>query len=215
MTPIERNFYESIERLGSELDRFDWENPVQYGTWLRQTVGLVRHTTRFICLAAGRTAIEDRNAHYMWIEHLKGELNHDLVAIRDLHAMGYDETQIPVFSPTQKLIDAQYEWINSGDPIALNGYALLLEGLACLIAPRVLDRLQKVYSKKQVTFLSLHAKVDQDHYPEGLAFLKTLPLAQQELVQKSLLQAEELYAAILAEAVQWSAKQSGRYPASA
>ena len=208
MTDIEKSFYDSIERLGSQLDRVEWESPTHYAAWLRQTVGLVRHTTRFICLAAAKTDIDDRAAHYMWIEHLRGELNHDLVAIRDLKAMGYEPDRIPLFTSTQKMIDAQYDWINSGHPVALNGYALLLEGLACLIAPRVLERLQKVRNKNQVTFLSLHAKVDQDHYPDGLAFLNTLSKAQLEPVQKNLLQAEALYAAILKEAALWGAEHS-------
>ena len=45
---------ECVERIGSSVQAFPWENNVAYGCWLAQTYYFVRHTTSFLALTASR-----------------------------------------------------------------------------------------------------------------------------------------------------------------
>lgn len=210
MKSLEKQFRTSVDVTAEAIEAFNWESNVHYAGWLRQTIGMVRHTTRLLCLAAGNTPMSSRDAHYYWIEHLRGELHHDLVAIKDLTALGYNENDIPLQKSAEEIVLNQYRWIQEHDPISLNGYALLLEGLACDVAPRVITRLEAVHSKDKMKFLNLHAKVDQDHFAEGLEFIRSITPAQAALVQENLLQTQNLYIAFLSEVSAWADRQADK-----
>lgn len=205
---LEQKFQAEVDALKPTLMEFPWENKQVYGAWLRQTVGLVRHTTRFICLAAANTPMEEREAHYEWIHHLKGELNHDLVALKDLENLKLTEASIPLMWPAEQIVQNQYYWLQNHNPSSLLGYALLLEGLACHVAPGILEKMAPHYSKSETAFLRLHANVDQDHYAEGLEFLAKIAPDTRQLIEENLVQSARLYNDMLAEAAKWARIQN-------
>lgn len=198
---MEKLFMNAVEGLRGKSQEIQWEKPEVYAYWVRQTLAMVRHTTRLICLAAAETPLDQREAHYEWIHHLKGETNHDLVAANDLKALGYGEQEIPTHWAAEQIVQNQYYFLRNESPMSLCGYSLLLEGLACHLAPPLISRLEKTYHKNQMQFLRLHALVDQDHFAEGVEFLSKVPNLPIPAITKNLEQTKVLYSAILDEGI--------------
>lgn len=170
-------FEKHIAEAARALDGFPWESQDAYALWLSQTYYLVRHTTRFLALAAARAPIGERELHYGFVHHLKEESHHDLPLIKDLKALGSSPEQFPVLPETRMIIHNQYYWLEHGSVHSLSGYALLLEGLSVRCIPEMLKRLSAAGLGKATTFLKLHMEVDQEHFKEGTSALEHVPQA--------------------------------------
>lgn len=166
-----------IRQISASFPEIAWENPDVYANWLAQQYFLVRHTTRFVALAAGKMPIGNRDAHYEMIHHLKGETNHDLLLLKDLKALGRDISEFTEDVETRLICNNQYYWLENGHPLAMLGYALMLEGFSIMVVPDVLKRILKTPSAKATAFLKLHTDSDEDHYPEGIENLGKAPEA--------------------------------------
>lgn len=210
MSGLSKLFHEIVDSFEVPFKNVEWENKETYGFWLTQQTALVRHTTRYICLAAARTPISDRPQHNEWLHHLKGELNHDLVALKDLENLGYSENSFPLLKETLLIRQSQYYWLQNHNPVSLCGYSLLLEGLACKLAPVVIKRLSTKMKKDQYAFLSLHANVDVAHFKEGLEFISHKEGESSELIRCNLEQSAFLYKSLLSEVARGAAHPSNR-----
>lgn len=203
------SFDKEVQAMTSRIPDVPWENPVAYAEWLAQTYFLVRHTTRFVALAAGRTAVEDRETHYAMVHHLKEEANHDLVALRDIKALDDSIENHVEFPETRLIRNNQYYWIENGHPMALNGYALLLEGLSVKMGPAILERLKNSPNKDATAFLKLHVEVDQDHYADGLEHLVKAPEPIMRQIFANLEESSLLYIRMLERCIE-TAKKAGK-----
>ncbi|MGE5084655.1 MAG: iron-containing redox enzyme family protein [Bacillota bacterium] len=188
---------EEVTIIGNMFKASPWEDKNFYGMWLTQTYNLVRHTTKLLCLAAAEIPAENREHHYTMIHHLQEELNHDLMALKDLQALGFDTHTFPEFPETEAIHQLQYYWVEREHPLALCGYAFMLEGAAKFWGPDILKNIEPKYGKNATVFLRVHAVVDQDHYEDSQKFLKTLTDDERSYIAKNLKQSAWLYRSLI------------------
>lgn len=181
-----------VDEISERLMALPLEQKETYACWLAQTYFIVRHSTRFLTLAASNIPIENRNLHYNMIHHLKEELNHDLVAISDLKELGYSPFDFAELTPTSLLYQTQYFWLNYRPVTSLMGYALLLEGLASKYGPAILARVS-CHGKRSTAFLKLHCEVDKDHFQDGLKSLESVAPSDWPDIKKNVEQSGRLY----------------------
>jgi hypothetical protein len=116
--------------------------------------------------------------------------------LKDMLTQGYEPQDEPM-PEVRALIGSQYYDIQKNGPDALLGYALLLEGLSCRQCNKVTERVEKVHGGRS-TYLRLHGKVDEDHYPQGLKRVEAMPADRQKVVLDNLHMSAKLYTHILA-----------------
>jgi hypothetical protein len=174
LAQVQAAFHESVEMLGKALVAFPWTDKNAYATWLGQTYYLVRHTTRLICVSAGKCALEDQELHDKSVWHLKEEWKHDDIALADLRFLGYDIAQIPELPQATAIYHSQYYYLDRFGPYAVLGYSYMLEGLAALKGAEVTAILTKAFGPKSCRFLKVHAEEDEGHVQAGLTFLEKL-----------------------------------------
>lgn len=184
---------QEIKILGSKVMDCPWESEEFYKGWLAQTYYLIRHTTKFLALSAARIPVDDRANHYFMLHHIEEEANHDFMPLKDLENLGARPDQYRELPETEMIHQLQYYWIQFQHPLALCGYAFILEGAAKFFGPQLLERLEKTYGKKSTVHLRVHAVVDQDHYDEGRKFLETLDDTACEAIARNLKQSTLLY----------------------
>lgn len=182
-----------IKKLGETLQHSPWDKKEFYKGWLAQTYYLIRHTTKFLALSAARLPVDERNHHYVMLHHIEGELNHDFMPLKDLQNLGGNIQDYRELPETEMIRQLQYYWIEFENPLALCGYAFLLEGAAKYYGPSLLEMLEKNYGKAATVHLRVHAVVDQDHYEEGKKFLEGLSEKDCEVIAKNLQQSSLLY----------------------
>lgn len=182
-----------IREISASFPEINWEDPEVYANWLAQQYYLVRHTTRFVSLGAGRMPVDNREGHQVMLHHLKGEINHDALLLRDIKTLGRDISEFTEDIETRLLCNNQYYWLDHGHPLVMNGYALMLEGFSIMVVPDVLKRLMASPYAKATSFLKLHTDSDEDHYPDGIKNLEKLPEAIMTDILANLEQSWYLY----------------------
>ena len=193
---MKKTFAEVLDGAAETIEDFPWHDRKAYCHWLSQTYYLVRHTSRLLCLAAGQTLIDDDATHHAFIQHLKEELRHDLPLLKDLKALGHTPSEFEELPETQLLINNQYFWLNSGHAHALQGYALLLEGLSLHCIPHMKSELEKAGFGHATSFIKLHYESDETHYPEGLERASLLTASSHPEILANLKQSAFLYRSI-------------------
>lgn len=194
---IKSAIQDEINTLGNKMVDAPWHDPEFYKMWLAQTHYLIRHTTKLLALAAAYVKVENRDHHYVMLEHIKGELHHDLMPLKDLKDFGAHISEFPELPETEMIHQLQYYWIAHENPLSLCGYAFLLEGAAKFFGPQLLKNLQEKYGSKGSLFLKVHVTVDQDHYEEGSQFLNTLNLEECRYILRNMQQSNILYSRMI------------------
>jgi len=194
---LKNAFHLYVDDLVKNLESFPWENKKAYSYWLAQTYYFVRHTTVLLALTAAKFGNSNRDRQYSALKHIREELNHDLLPLEDLKALGTSIDQIPELPETSAFYQSQYYFVTYVHPIALYGYALALEGLAAKKGPDLYEILKKSYGEKGTKFIKLHAVVDQDHFEEGLEDFKDITDVEAESVIRNLTQSAYLYRMML------------------
>jgi Iron-containing redox enzyme len=205
---IQKLFDEKVDLIGEALLRYPWDNESAYANWLAQTYHFVRHTTTMIAMSAARFGVHDRPGHYQMIHHLREESGHDLLLVKDLENLGWKIEQFPPLAETRLFYQNQYYMINHETPVSHAGYALMLEGLAAVVAPNIYPKLAKLYGQDTCEFLHTHLTVDQEHYGDGTKELAHLSPSQVESVLRNLEESSLLYTMILERAAR-AADQTG------
>lgn len=188
---------EEIKILGDKMVHAPWGELEFYKSWLAQTYYLIRHTTKLLALSAAHLPVDGRDNHYTMLHHIEGELNHDLMPVKDLQDFGASVEQFPELPETEMIHQLQYYWIQYEHPLSLCGYAFLLEGAAKFFGPKLLELLEQQYGKKGSLFLRVHVTVDQDHYEEGAKFLETLSEKEYAFIVKNMKQSRLLYSRMI------------------
>lgn len=194
---LDKAFQLYVDDLAEQLIHFPWENKEAYAYWLAQTYYFVRHTTVLLALSAAKFGNKNRPKQYATFKHIREELNHDLIPLEDLKALGTSIDQIPELEETSAFYQSQYYFIDYVHPIALYGYALALEGLAAKKGPALYEILNRHYGKDATKFVKLHAIVDQDHFEQGLEDFKDVSGEEAQYVIQNLHQSSRMYYNIL------------------
>ena len=198
---------DSINSLSRSFADFPWENKEAYAQWLAQTYYFVRHTTTFLALVAAHYGPDHRANQYHTLKHLREEMNHDLLALEDLKALGYSIDQFPELPQTAAFYQTQYYFIEYHGPSTLLGYQMCLEGIAANEAGQIAQTLNKTYGPKPTRFMKSHSAADQEHIVEGFEGLSKVSPSEAELIAKNTKQSEYLYKALLNGILEASKKQ--------
>lgn len=142
----------------------------QYLACLKNMHRYVRQTTRHLARAIAHS--EDRRLRNHFIEHLKGEINHELSIERDLKQLGVDpeyviEHSVPS-TATREFMAVQESAIGFyQDPVILMACPLAAEGVTAHIDDHFLDILAKTVGswgvekpERAIGFLHSHTHTD-------------------------------------------------------
>ena len=170
-----------------------WFRAVQDGTLTKEqyiyTLGnlhqFVRWTTRLIGRAVSHST--DRRLRNKWVEHLRGEVDHELIIERDLAALGADveyvvSSMVPSVE-TQQFMVSQESMIGfHADPVRFEAPPFVAEGYAAHLDQKFIDALRStargwgIENPKQVTaFYASHIDFDggyDGHWELGRNMLK-------------------------------------------
>lgn len=196
MNNLEVLFQKRIDVLEEKILSYPFENKEMYCKWLSQQFYLVENSTRYLALSASKIATQAREEFSDWAHHLNEELDHDALVLKDLKKLNYEQRD-PILPITRAIVATQYYDIERYGANALLGYALMLEGLSCRVCEVLANRVEAAHGKGSAVYLRLHASVDQEHFPEGLAKIRTLPESQAQIVAMNLETMFELYVGML------------------
>ncbi len=206
MSSITVCYKQEINKAGSLTEDFPWENPKVYATWLAQTYFYVCHSTRLLCLAGAHLPLAMQKSHLRFLDHMKEERSHEILAERDMKALGLEVQGFKEFSLTSAFYQSQYFRVQHHSPFALFGYIIFLEGVAAELGPRVFPRLEKAHGAKAASFVKVHAQEDQTHIVSALNELESMPSQLQPLVVDNLRFSADLYARIMSQCVEEAAR---------
>lgn len=188
---MKKIFDDKILQVAKMIDSMNFENKQEYCRWMNQQYYLVQNSSRYLALAASRVPVGESSDFRGWAHHLNEEIDHDLCLITDMKSLGWTHLE-PIYPEVRAIIAAQYYDLEVKGPDSLYGYALLLEGLSVLKCADLYKKVEQAHGKK-ATFLRLHATVDQDHYPEGIAKVESLSSEKQTVVLDNLSMMSSLY----------------------
>lgn len=116
--------------------------------------------------------------------HLKEERDHDVWALDDLEAAGFDRDavlrQMPL-PPVARLAGAQRYWVEHHHPVTLLGCIMVLESFPP--SEEVIDSIRDSSGLPEVAFRTfrLHGRVDPYHSAEVREVIDRLPLTQRDV----------------------------------
>ncbi|HEX2929105.1 MAG TPA: iron-containing redox enzyme family protein [Candidatus Binatia bacterium] len=139
-----------------------------YLAYLRETYHLVKHTPKYLTIAADRLAAKDERLSAYFRNFSLEETGHELLCIRDIHALGEDVDNILSGDPgpgTWGIVTQCYFWATEGNPVALLGDAFATEELGVASGLDVARLLQANYGipRQATNFLRVHGSEDKGH----------------------------------------------------
>lgn len=203
---VERAFQKASEQMIAAIDEFPWESEVAYANWLGQTYYLVRHTTRFLTLSAGKMSIEQEPFHQFFLHHLKEESGHEMLAYNDLKAMHWKIEDVPETMQAQLMLQCQYHWLNQS-PFAHFGFFWCLEKLSVERGQAAMARIKKAHGPECMSFLELHSVEDIGHVVSIHERVKNIPEEHYPSLILNIEQTGYLYDKMLSELASKSMKK--------
>jgi pyrroloquinoline quinone (PQQ) biosynthesis protein C len=148
---------------GGDLTRF------HYLAYLRETYHLIKHTPKYLTIAANRVAENDERLANYFRNFSREETGHELLCIRDIHALGENADDILSGDPKPGvwgMVTQCYFWASQGNPIALLGDAFATEELGFARSLEVAKLLETNYSipRQATNFLRVHGSEDKEHF---------------------------------------------------
>ena len=144
--------------------------------YLTQVYHYAVHTPRHQALVG--VNMNNTNFKYMQycFEHALEETGHELMALKDINALGYpitEENMPPQLPSTQLLIAFLYKEAQSKHPIHHLGYGFWSEN-ACPFINEFMQSLMAAMQlgKNQMTFYSSHVTIDEHHASEVREIIK-------------------------------------------
>jgi len=147
---------------GGDLTRF------HYLAYLRETYHLVKHTPKYLTIAANRVAENDKQLSAYFRKFCLEETGHELLCIRDIDALGENVDTIISGDPNPGvwgIVTQCYFWATQGNAVALLGDAFATEELGVARGVEVARLLETNYSipRQATNFLRLHGSEDKEH----------------------------------------------------
>lgn len=187
----------NLDLITDAVAAFPWANKAAYAEFLAQTYYYVKHSTRLLALAAGMIKPGNRKAFDRYVKHIGEERNHELLARRDLEALGFDLDRMSEMPATRLLWEPQYYKVLHQSPMALMGYILPLEALAANEGGNVVRALEESYGQKCLNFLRLHGEEDIKHVKDAIALVESLADEELRLVGENIDQTVVAYSSWL------------------
>jgi pyrroloquinoline quinone (PQQ) biosynthesis protein C len=142
-----------------------------YLAYLRETYHLVKHTPKYLTIAADRVAETDERLSAYFRKFSGEETGHELLCVKDIKALGQNAEEILASEPNPGawgMITQCYFWASHGNPIALLGDAFATEELGHDRGGDVATVLEESNIPRQATnFLRVHGSEDKKHLEEA------------------------------------------------
>lgn len=193
-----KNFHDTQARLTRVAEDFPWEDRDAYVGFLAQSYEYVRASTRILALTAGRLPAGQTPLSNRFIQHAAEEKGHDRLLLNDAKALGADLAATPVLPEAEAFHKSLYYWIYQGDPMAILGWVLCLEGFAVANGSAIHARVERAHGKRAASFLAVHSAEDPDHVEKALAELRKLGEPELATVCHGIQLYSSLYARIYA-----------------
>jgi pyrroloquinoline quinone (PQQ) biosynthesis protein C len=139
-----------------------------YLAYLRETYHLIKHTPKYLTIAADRVAKNDPWLSAYFRRFAREETGHELLCIKDIHAL--DENPDAILSGPSNpgvwgLVTQCYFWATEGTPIALLGDAFATEEIGAASGLRAAHVLERNYDipRQATNFLRVHGSEDTKH----------------------------------------------------
>ncbi|MGE4130050.1 MAG: iron-containing redox enzyme family protein [Bdellovibrionales bacterium] len=188
---------QQMDKTGPFIHDYPWENREAYAIWLGQTFYMVNHSTRLVALAGAYAPIERSFLHERFVDHSKEERGHQLIAISDLKALGYQPSDIPALAPSQAMYQVQYYWIQHLNAASFFGYTLALEAIAEYYGPEIHKRVHDAHGPQSAKFIKLHSEADVGHLDEAFRNMDKLNQDEAKLAMENLDLSSDLYREVL------------------
>lgn len=143
--------------------------PIRWVLRLAGLYHLTHHTPRLLRVAAERFRAHGRDALADWAtQRAREESHHDVLALRDLRAMGYDaDLVVRTLRPEPAMhLLAFFEAASTAqDPIECVGYAYAVERLAMTVDRGEIERVEALLPVRATRCLRVHSGIgsDSDH----------------------------------------------------
>ncbi|MCB0413565.1 MAG: iron-containing redox enzyme family protein [Bdellovibrionales bacterium] len=161
-----------LDEAKQKLDQYPWEDTAFYKLFCAQTYYYVCHTVPLMKNAA--KYVKDEVITEALEHHIKEEKGHENMAKRDITKMGDSVENLPELNKTKSIYNTIYT-ATPNEPLAVVGYGLALENLACEYASVISDRVKKGTGRNDITFfLDCHAEIDKTHTQESDVMLNQL-----------------------------------------
>jgi pyrroloquinoline quinone (PQQ) biosynthesis protein C len=190
-----------LHTLYDTFYNFAWENQKAYVEYLGQSYFYIEHSTKTLALAAGYMPLSESKIFRRMIKHIGEEMNHEILCVKDLEALGQSMANFTESPATQSLYQPQYYKIQHQNPKAYLGYIYVLESICCLVVPKVLkDKLIPNYPKQAINFLRVHAEEDPGHLEQAKNVIASMNEKDQKDVADNMLHTIRAYEHFLADA---------------
>ena len=141
---------------------------LHYVAYLRETYHLVKHTPKYLMVAADRVAKNDERLSTYFRKFAVEETGHELLCMRDINALGENAERIISGDPNAGawgIVTQCYFWATQGNPVALLGDAFATEELGVASGIEVASLLEANYNipRKATNFLRVHGSEDNQH----------------------------------------------------
>jgi hypothetical protein len=126
--------------------------------------------------------VEPLKAYYK--HHLKEERDHDVWALEDMEAVGFDPAAVLKLMPppaVARLAGAQRYWVEHHHPVTLLGCILVLESFPP--SDEIIDQIRDSSGLPEAAFRTfrLHGRVDPHHSAEVREVIDRLPLSRHDI----------------------------------
>lgn len=193
---LRHEFNNEMESFGKKLFSFPWADQFFYANWLAQTYYFVLNSTRMLSLAAGEAKLDEQELHKRFVAHVSEEINHEIMAVKDLDNLGFDVSKMPEGQATKAFYSHQFKVIREHGPSAFMGWVLFLEGISAIHGPKLLKEVAP-HGPDATLFLRVHAEDDQDHIDSAFDVVELVPESKLDLVLQNMLKSSTQYEAIL------------------
>lgn len=139
-----------------------------YLAYLRETYHLIKHTPKYLRIAADRVANCDPWLSNYFRQFGREETGHELLCVKDIHALG-ENAQIILSGPANPgawgMVTQCYFWATEGNPVALLGDAFATEEIGAASGLDVAKVLEENYGipRRATNFLRVHGSEDEKH----------------------------------------------------
>lgn len=186
-----------IDQLKKTMDLVNWDDPKIYAAYMAQTFYYVSHSTRLLALAAGHLPLSAGPAHQRFVKHISEENRHEVLASRDVTALGFRVEDFAELDTVKAFYRLQYYMIQNVSPWSLLGYIAALEALAVHGGPALHERVCRQYGAKSGSFLKVHSAEDIEHVEQAFAMIEALPADVQTSVWENFEMSCSLFEAFL------------------
>lgn len=188
--------YEEVQaKMAKAVDAFQWEDRHAYLLWLRQSFEYVRNSTRILALTAGYLKSSAHSTRF--IQHAAEEKGHERLLINDARALNVNIEELKALPEGKAFHQSLYYSILYDNPMAIFGWVLMLEGVACQKGKDLYARASRAHGERAASFLKVHSNEDIDHIQKALIAVANLTPEDRKVVVEAMVMYADLYCNIL------------------